>query len=80
MTDETILVTINQSHWIVSSVNYEGLSVNELITERQHFLTTQHQTGMKISRNSMGGGPRGVSYLQSSLKAIKIVMNGFLGL
>ena len=56
MTDETIQVTINQSHWIAASANYERLSVNELITERQHFLTTQHQAGAKSSQNSRGGG------------------------
>ena len=71
MTDETIQVTINQSHWIVVSANYEGISVNELISERQHFLTTQIQAGMKISQNSRGRGPRGVSYLRSLLKTKK---------
>ena len=55
MTDETIQVTINQSHWIAASASYEGISVNKLITERQHFLTTQIKAGMKISQNSTWG-------------------------
>ena len=55
--------TIKQSHWIVASATYEGISVNELITERQRFLTTQIQTGigMKISQNSREGGRKSVS-------------------
>ena len=56
MTDVTIQVTINQSHWIVASANHEGISVNELIIERQLFLTTQIQAGMKVSQNSRGWG------------------------